>query len=73
MEGAHLEHARLHGSRLKGAHLEGAFLIGAHLNDALLEGAILTGAYYCKDPAQETILPEGFDPEEHGMINVCVI
>ena len=73
MEGAHLEHARLHGSRLKGAHLEGAFLIGAHLNDSLLEGAILTGAYYCKDPAYETLLPEGFDPEKHGMIKVCVI
>ena len=56
---ADLEYANLRGANLRGADLEDADLTGANLR-----GANLTGALY----NDETIFPEGFDPEQCGMV-----
>lgn len=51
---AHLEHSRLGNARLEGAKLE-----HAHLEDADLRGASYDTS---------TTLPDGFDPDAHGMV-----
>lgn len=50
---------------LRGADLRGAKLIGANLR-----GADLSGAKYCREKPFITIFPDGFNPEEHDMIEV---
>ena len=55
---------------LSDADLTHADLVDANLKGANLSNAILTGARYCKDDGFETVFPDGFDPEEHGMIEV---
>ena len=58
---------------LSEATLTGAVLVGADLEGVNLEGANLTGAYlYAADLGgakanQDTIWPEGFDPEAAGV------
>ena len=77
--GWHLEDAYLQGAYLKGACLQGANLTGADLKGAdltavhCLEATYLKGAKYCNDPEFKTDFPVGFDPKEHGMIEVDII
>lgn len=83
-EGAHLEGAHLNGARLYGAHLEEAYLEEVNLEDAYLGGANLEGANLFGANLEsaklygahlekarynfDTKFPNGFKPEEHGMI-----
>ena len=88
LEGAHLISVLLIGADLSGADLTFAYLTRAHLEEANLEeahleGTFLYGAYleythlkgakYCNDPRAKTVFPEGFDPKEHGMIEVDIL
>ena len=61
---ATLTEAVLVGANLAGANLTGADLRGANLKGANLRGANLRGAFADED----TIWPEGFDPEAAGVI-----
>ena len=70
---AHLEHAHLESANLRCADLRGANLTDANLRYAHLSGAELTGAKYCNDLRAKTIFPKGFDPKEHGMIEVDIL
>ena len=51
---------------LSGANLQGALLINANLEGAKLSEASLIGAEY----NSRTIFPEGFNPKDHGMIDM---
>jgi uncharacterized protein YjbI with pentapeptide repeats len=67
---ANLIDAQLNGANLTRASLEGADLRSANLCDAVLEATDLTDtnlilAKYNK----RTIFPEGFDPQERGMVH----
>ena len=78
LRGAHLSGANLFGAHLSGANLSGADLsraklINATLFGANLIGADLSGAKYCLDKRCETIFPDGFNPEKHGMIEVDIL
>lgn len=70
LRGADLSVADLSGANLSLAKLIEADLRGACLYGADLDGAELNGAKYCRDSQFETIFPDGFNPEEHGMIEV---
>ena len=75
LRGANLTSANLIGTYLIDTNLKGVDLRGADLSSADLRGADLSdvvfkGALYCNDPEFKTIFPEGFDPKEHGMIEV---
>lgn len=72
LTGANLEHAYLKVADLTLAGLSGADLRGADLRGADLIDADLRDAKYCNDPRAKTIFPEGFDPKEHGMIEVDI-
>ena len=63
---ANLSRADLRGADLSAAYLGAANLRGADLSEANLHGAYLHEAIY----EHSTILPEGFDPEEAGMVLV---
>ena len=65
---ANLYGASLTRANLYGANLEGANLEGANLSLANLAGADLIGATY----DDETVFPEGFDPELQRMMYVEV-
>jgi hypothetical protein len=66
---ADLREANLAGASLKGAELTGAILCGAHVEGASLREAILTDAQLDDVVAnQATIWPEGFEPQEAGVI-----
>jgi uncharacterized protein YjbI with pentapeptide repeats len=52
----------LEGTDLREARLEGANLIGAHI-----KGVHWSGSTY----SDETVFPDGFDPEAHGMIRTA--
>ena len=62
--------ANLCGADLTNAHLSGADFTSAIMSGATLTGANLTCAKYCRVPGYETVFPDGFDPEEHNMIDV---
>lgn len=69
LEGANLSHINLRYGELRHANLENARLKHAHLEYADLREATLTAAdlrdaHYNAN----TVFPEGFDPELHGMI-----
>ena len=66
LRGADLSEADLSMAKLNGAYLGAANLRGADLSEANLHGAYLHEAIY----EHSTILPEGFDPEEAGMVLV---
>ena len=67
--GANLSRANLAGADLEGAALVGANLCGADLTRANLRGANLTRAHLEGASADEdTIWPDGFDPEAAGVI-----
>lgn len=70
---ANLREADLSGANLSGAILSRANLSGANLSRGDLRGADLSGARYCLDKICETIFPDGFNPEKHGMIEVDVL
>jgi len=75
--GADLSGADFRNANLKGANLEYADLTNVMLKRTYLAGANLTRANlrcakYCNDPRAKTIFPEGFDPKEHGMIEVDI-
>lgn len=70
--GANLFGAKLIGADLSGADLSGATLRGANLKGANLIDADLRGAYYCLGYPFKTIFPDGFNPKEHGMIEVDI-
>ena len=61
---ANLSSANLSEADLFEADLTAADLIGANLSGADLSFAVLSGARYSSD----TKFPEGFDPEEAGMM-----
>ena len=65
--GTDLTNALLAYTDLTGADLTAADLTGADLSDVVFKGAL-----YCNDPEFKTIFPEGFDPKEHGMIEVDI-
>ncbi|MGP3965344.1 pentapeptide repeat-containing protein [Nonomuraea sp. 3N208] len=66
---ADLRKANLAGASLKGADLTDAILCGAHVEGACLREAILTGAQLDGVVAnQSTTWPEGFDPQEAGVV-----
>lgn len=72
---ANLADSKLNNVNLKKAHMSDANLCGADfryadLSGANLSGAELSGAEYCLDKRCETIFPDGFNPEKHGMIEV---
>lgn len=67
---SNLQCANLQYACLENANLTDADLKGADLQCAYLSDAVFTGASYCTDPKYKTIFPEGFDPKEHGMIEV---
>ncbi len=67
--GANLTNANLYCANLKGVDLKGADLTDVHC----LEATYLKGAKYCNDPEFKTGFPVGFDPKEHGMIEVDII
>ena len=69
---ANLREAVLIGADLSRADLRGAKLSGIKLSGADLSGANLNGARYCLDKRRETIFPAGFNPKEHGMIEVDI-
>lgn len=74
---ARLVNSNLFDANLKGANLEYADLTNVMLKRTYLAGANLTRANlrcakYCDDPRAKTIFPEGFDPKEHGMIEVDI-
>ena len=65
LRGANLRGTNLSGTQLYEANLERATLVGAKLREAIrLESAKLKEAVYDKT----TEFPEGFNPEEYGMI-----
>ena len=66
LEGANLYYANLEYANLNGANLYYANLEYAKLQNADLEGADLRGAFY----NEETLWPEGFDPEAEGAVFV---
>lgn len=83
--GADLSEADLREANLIETNLSGADLSGADLRSAYLREEILTeanmlrvflrvanlfGARYCLDENCKTIFPNGFNPKEHGMIEV---
>ncbi len=72
LKGANLQGANLQWADLQEAKLQGAELHGAKLQRANLQGANLQGAKYCTHPNLCTIFPDGFDPNEHGMIEVDI-
>lgn len=82
LTGADLSKANLSGADLRGADLIGTCLNGADLSRANLSFANLIetdlgeanlyGAKYCLDLEYETIFPAGFNPKEHGMIEVDI-
>ncbi|MBR3046024.1 MAG: pentapeptide repeat-containing protein [Oscillospiraceae bacterium] len=82
LKGANLESANLKGANLKGANLQETILGGVYLQQADLTGATLLGikfnlahlrgAMFCTDPGLATVFPFGFNPKEHGMIEVDV-
>ena len=57
---------KLDSADLEGLDLSGAKLSGANLTGANLTGAGLSGAKYNKS----TKFPDGFDPQETGMVLV---
>ena len=59
-----LSRAILNGAILNGAKLSGAILSGTDLRGAKLSSTFLSGAIY----DQNTIWPQGFDPEKAGAI-----
>ena len=61
---ANLTGASLAGADLSEANLSGAYLWRADLSGANLSEANLAGAAY----DEKTVFPDGFDPEEHGMV-----
>ena len=67
---ANLTHADLTGADLRYVKLINANLSDADLRGAELKDADFTGAKFCRGPAFKTIFPDGFNPEEHGMIEV---
>ena len=79
LTGANLSEANLTGADLTGANLSGAKLVKANLTDATLaeanllganlKDAIVTGATFKEAIYDEqTILPDGFDPQAAGMV-----
>ena len=66
LQGAELIGAKLRSAKLEGAKLFSANLQGANLRCANLFDANLKGAEY----DDLTVFPEGFDPEEAGMIRI---
>lgn len=69
LNGANLNEANLEGANLEGAKLNGAELNGAMLNNILQdETTVWRNAKY----NDNTVFPENFSPEEHGMIEVDV-
>ncbi len=64
LSGAKLSGADLSGAKLSGTDLRKAILSEADLSEADLSGANLTEVIYTND----TIWPEGFDPEERGAV-----
>lgn len=72
LRGADLEKADLGGADLTKANLTEAYLQGADLTGVDFTGADFTGARYGSSFPIKTIFPEGFDPKEHGMIEVDV-
>ena len=67
-----LNFADLNEAKLNGANLSGADLNGANLRKADLFKCTLRGAKYCLDKEYKTIFPAGFNPKEHGMIEVDI-
>lgn len=77
LRGADLGRAELFRANLSRADLSRADLGGAYLSEADLRGADLSeaklrGARYCLDKRRETKFPYGFNPKEHGMIEVDI-
>lgn len=70
LQGAKLQGAKLQRTDLRGTDLRGADLRGADLQKTRLHLVDLTGAKYCTHPDAFTVFPDGFDPKEHGMIEV---
>lgn len=78
LHGAHMVEANLSDvhldeANLEAAHLEGAKLTGVFLAETILEGVHLDGARYNSQSVvgmDPTIFPEGFDPKQHGMVDV---
>ena len=74
LSGANLYDANLHNANLREANLSGADLRGAYLRNANLREANLSGTdlrmtdLIGANYNERTILPEGFDPEEEGMV-----
>ena len=69
LKGADLSGAWFLKTNLEGANLEGAHLLGTKLTGVNLKGASLVGANLEGAKAdEETIWPEGFDPEAAGVI-----
>ena len=65
---ANLSNAELDGTYLYSADLSGTNLMDIIFNDR----TIWTNAKYCLDENCKTIFPDGFNPEEHGMIEVDI-
>ena len=72
LSGADLIGADLSVADLSRANLIYADLSGADLRAEYLSGANLGGARYCLDKRCETIFPDDFNPEKHGMIEVDI-
>ena len=81
LAGAWLEGCSFKKADLSMSILTNAFLDGADFTDANLSGANLygihynnetkwTNARYCLSKGQPTFFPDGFDPHEHGMLEV---
>ena len=70
LSGAYLSQVDLYKANLYKANLSGADLSEANLSGANLSGTNLIGAKYCLDKEYKTIFPDGFNPEEHDMIEV---
>lgn len=70
LSGANLIGAVLVNADLTSADLTHSCLIDSDLSGANLNDAILNRARYCKEDGFETVFPDGFDPEKHGMTEV---
>lgn len=65
--------ANLTDADLSYTDLSDANMSGTDLRLTNLTGAIMKSAKYCNAPELKTIFPDGFDPKEHGMIEVDIL
>ena len=68
LQNAILHNANLSYAQLNNANLSGADLRGANLKKAIIENTVFDGARYSNSTNYVTIFPDGFNPEEHGMV-----